>query len=53
MFELPSVENCKSRLCPSPLASEIAHKQQYRGFQKAHGPGYTGLVPTTWVPMGA
>ena len=21
MFELPSVGNCKSRLCPSPLAS--------------------------------
>ena len=23
------------------------------GFQGAHGPGYRGLVATTWVPMGA
>ena len=28
-------------------------KQQYRGFQGAHGPGYRGLLATTWDPMGA
>ena len=37
IFELLSLENCISRLCP-------------RG---AHGSGYRGPVATTWVPMGA
>uniref|UniRef100_A0A7S4FWC1 Uncharacterized protein n=1 Tax=Eutreptiella gymnastica TaxID=73025 RepID=A0A7S4FWC1_9EUGL len=25
-------------------------KQQFRGFEGAHGPGYMGLAATMWVP---
>ena len=37
-----------SQLMPRPN-----QKQQFRGFQGAHGPGYMGLAANAWVPMGA
>ena len=34
-------------------ATKHPKQQQFRGFRGAHGPGWTGLAATAWVPMGA
>ena len=36
------------------MVVHLATRQwHFWGFHGAHGPGYMGLVATTWVPMGA